>query len=197
MCIIQNVKPARREVEDMRMSQAEKDKSHARIVASASRLLRERGVGGASVSDVMKEAGLTHGGFYKHFANKDALAESALDSAFATFTATLDGDPSDAAAAFRVLYLSDGHVRNPGRGCPVPALGPDIGRGSKKLKAAFGRGVDRIVNALAESLHGSADARRAAAFQQFSMLVGAVVIARASDPQTADEVLSAVSAAVR
>ena len=64
----------------MRMSQAEKDKSHARIVASASRLLRERGIDGASVSDVMKDAGLTHGGFYKHFASKDELAETAFET---------------------------------------------------------------------------------------------------------------------
>ena len=180
----------------MRMSQAEKDKSHARIVTSASRLLRERGVDGTSVSDVMSEAGLTHGGFYKHFANKEALMESALDAAFATFSAKLDGNQPDAATAYRELYLSDGHVRNPGRGCPVAAVGQDVGRGSKQLKTAFGRGVDHIVDALAETMDGSAEARRAAAFQQFSMLVGAVVIARASDPQTAEEVLSAVSAAV-
>ena len=181
----------------MRMSQAEKDKSHARIVASASRLLRERGVDGTSVSDVMNEAGLTHGGFYKHFANKDALVESALDAAFASFTAMLAGNQPNAAAAYRELYLSDRHVRNPGRGCPVAAVGQDISRGSKPLKAAFGRGVDQTVGALAETMNGSPEARRAAAFQQFSMLVGAVVIARASDPHTADEVLSAVSAAVR
>jgi TetR/AcrR family transcriptional repressor of nem operon len=180
----------------MRNSQAEKDKSHVRIVASASRLMRERGVDGASIGDVMNDAGLTHGGFYKHFANKDALMESALGAAFATFTAMLDGTP-DAASAYRELYLSDRHVGNPGRGCPVATVGQDIGRmGSPQLTAAFGRGVDQIVDALAGAMDGSHEQRRAAAFQQFSMLVGAVVIARASDPHTADEVLSAVSAAV-
>ncbi|MHA7652217.1 TetR/AcrR family transcriptional regulator [Mycobacterium sp. ML4] len=180
----------------MRMSQAEKDKTHARIVTGASRLLRERGVDGASVSDIMKEAGLTHGGFYKHFDSKDALVESALDAAFATFAALLDGDQPDAAPAFRELYLSGKHIRNPGRGCPVATLGQDVARSSKQLKRAFGRGVAQIVDALAKDMNGTAEARRVAAFQQFSMLVGAVVIARASDPQTADEVLSAVSAAV-
>jgi len=181
----------------MRMSQAEKDKSHARIVASASRLMRERGLEGASISDVMNDAGLTHGGFYKHFPNKDALVKSALDAAFATFTTMLDGNGPDAASAYRELYLSDRHVGNPGRGCPVATVGQDIGRmGSPQLTAAFGRGVDQIVDALANTMEGPPDERRAAAFQQFSMLVGAVVIARASDPQTADEVLSAVSAAV-
>ncbi len=182
----------------MRMSQAEKDKSHARIVVSASRLLRERGVDGASVGDVMKDAGLTHGGFYKHFSSKDALVESAIEAAFAEFTRILqEGAPDDAAAAFRELYLSDTHVRNPGHGCPVASVGQDVSRSSTQLKAAFGRGVRHVVDALAESMTGSAKARTAAAYQQFSMLVGAVVIARASDPQTAKDVLSAVSAAVQ
>jgi TetR/AcrR family transcriptional repressor of nem operon len=180
----------------MRMSQAEKDKTHARIVASASRLLRERGVDGASVSDVMKEAGLTHGGFYKHFDSKDALMESALDAAFATFAALLNGDPPDVVPAFRDLYLSGKHIRNPGLGCPVASVGQDVARSSKQLKRSFGRGVGQIVEALAKGMDGTAEARRVAAFQQFSMLVGAVVVARASDPQTADEVLSAVSSAV-
>lgn len=180
----------------MRMSQAEKDKSHARIVSSASRLLRERGIDGASVSDVMNDAGMTHGGFYKHFANKDALVESALEAAFATFTSTLTAGSPDAAAAYRELYLSDKHIRNPGRGCPVAAIGQDVGRSSTQMKAAFGRGVDEMVDALAATMPGPAEGRRAAALAQFSMLVGAVVIARASDPRLAREVVTAVSAAV-
>ena len=179
----------------MRVSRAEKDKSHARIVESAARLLRERGVDGASVSDVMKDAGLTHGGFYKHFPNKDAMVASALDAAFATFIAMLDGGGADAANAYRQRYLSDGHVGNPGMGCPVAALGQDIARGSEELKTAFGRNVGRLADALADTMDGPAAARKAAAIQQLCMLVGAVVVARASDPQTAEEVLSAVASA--
>lgn len=179
----------------MRMSQAEKDKSHARIVASASRLLRERGVDGASVSDVMKDAGLTHGGFYKHFPNKDAMVASALDAAFATFIAMLDGAGPEGAKAYRDLYLSDTHVRNPGVGCPVAALGPEIARGSEELKAAFGRNVAHFADVLAATMDGPTPARKVAAIQELCMLVGAVVVARASDAQTADEVLAAVASA--
>ena len=182
----------------MRMSQAEKDRSHARIVVSASRLLRERGIDGASVGDVMKDAGMTHGGFYKHFASKDALVESALAEAFSGFIAMLDSDRPEASAdAFRELYLSEGHVDNPGLGCPVAALGQDIGRGSDHLKAAFTRGVDQLVDELADTMDGPAEARRTAALQQFSMLVGAVVIARAADPELAEEVRAAAASAVR
>ncbi len=180
----------------MRMSQAEKDKSHARIVASASRLLRERGIDGASVGEVMKDAGLTHGGFYKHFASKDALVETALQTAFATFTETLRTGGPGAVQAWRDVYLSDTHVHNPGNGCPVPALGMDVGRGTTQIKAAFSRGVEDTVNALAATMDGAPEERRTTALQQFSMLVGAVVIARASDPDLAAEVLAAASAAV-
>lgn len=179
----------------MRVSREEKDKSHARIVASAARLLRERGVDGASVGDVMKDAGLTHGGFYKHFPNKDAMVASAIDEAFATFIAMLDGTGPEAADAYRELYLSDRHVSNPGMGCPVAALGPDIARGSEELKAEFGRNVGRLADALSATMEGPAATRKATAIQQLCMLVGAVVVARASDPQTADEVLSAVASA--
>lgn len=181
----------------MRVSQAEKDKSHARIVASAARLLRERGIDGASVADVMKDAGLTHGGFYKHFANKDALVESAMEYAFAPYVAMLRSEETDAGENYRRLYLSPDHVGNPGQGCPVAALAQDIGRGSDELKNSLSQGVDQVVAALADTMPAdSPAARRQAALQQFSMLVGAVVIARATDDTIADEVLAAVSAAL-
>lgn len=176
----------------MRASQEEKDRSHARILASASRLFRERGLEGASVGDVMRDAGLTHGGFYKHFDSKQALAEGALEAAFADFARALEeGDPAEAYAAYRARYLSPEHRDNPCLGCPAATLGQDVGRGSERLRAAFGQGVRRIVGAMARAMRGSAEARRAAALREFSMLVGALVIARASDDDLAGEVLSA------
>ena len=179
----------------MRMSQADKEKSHARIVAAASRLMRERGLDGASVDDVMKAAGLTHGGFYKHFDSKEALIEAAIGAAFAGFAEPLErGEPRSAVAAYRDLYLSDGHKNHPGIGCPVAALGPDIGRAPERLKSAFGAGVRRIVAALGRARKGSAQERETAAFREAAMLVGAMVIARASDPATARAVLDACKA---
>src|ERR1700761_7367242 len=107
----------------MRVSQAEKEKSHARIVAGASRLLRERGLNGASVDEVMKAAGLTHGGFYKHFDSKGALIEAAIGAALDGFAEPLErGEPERAVAAYRALYLSEGHKNHPGIGCPVASL---------------------------------------------------------------------------
>lgn len=180
----------------MRMSQDEKDRSHARIVASAAKLARERGVEGASVNDVMKDAGLTHGGFYKHFESKDALLAAALDRAFADIAAMLDAQISDGGAAaggaaFQAYYLSDGHVANPAIGCPIAALGGDVARGAAALKAHFGAGVRRIVDLLARGKSGADQARRIRATRDLAMMAGAVMIARASDPGTAREVLEA------
>ncbi len=173
----------------MRMSQADKDRTHARILGHAAGLLRERGLKGTSVADVMSEAGLTHGGFYKHFDSKDALIESALDAAFTDIVAMVER--TDTLAAYQARYLSPVHVENPGRGCPVAALGQEVARESDALKATFGRGVQRIVAAVALRLRGSPTARRKAAIRQMCTLVGAVVVARASDPQTVAEVLAA------
>jgi TetR/AcrR family transcriptional repressor of nem operon len=183
----------------MRVSQAEKEKSRSRIIESAARLLRERGVDGASVADVMSDAGLTHGGFYRHFDTKDSLIRAALDSAFDQIVArlnttdrpsgseTLSGD----LATFEALYLSDAHVAAPGRGCPVAALAGDVGRTGDTVRETFAQGVRRIVSGMANQLSGSRAQRRARAYRQLAMMAGAVVIARASDAETAAEVLAA------
>jgi TetR/AcrR family transcriptional repressor of nem operon len=174
------------------MSQEDKELSHARIVASASRLVREKGLEGASVAEVMKDAGMTHGGFYKHFDNKDELIAAALGAAFSEFSAALEtGDPRTAFAAYRRRYLSREHMSNPGLGCPAAALGAEVARESKHLKAAFGDGARRLVNAVARGLKGSPAARRKAAFREISMLVGAIIVARASDSELAAEILAA------
>ena len=180
----------------MRMSQEEKDRSHARIIASAAKLARQRGVDGASVNDVMKDAGLTHGGFYKHFESKDALLAAALKSAFDDIVDMLGPDLQEGKAnprltEFQDFYLSDGHVASPSIGCPVAALSGDIARGTIALRARFGEGVRRIITLLARGGAGSERARRMRATRQLAMMAGAVMIARASDPDMAREVLAA------
>lgn len=176
----------------MRVSQDEKAKSYERIVEHASRRLRERGLEGTSVSDVMNDAGMTHGGFYKHFKSKEALVARALDDAFSEIIAELGrGDPHQAFAAYKKIYLRHGHIAERAKGCPVPALGSEIARGSAALRAVFGAGVRRLINSISRAKDGSTKARNDAALREFSMMVGAIVIARASDPQLAEDVLAA------
>ena len=180
----------------MRASQADKAKSRERIVASAARLMRERGLDGASVNDVMRDAGLTHGGFYRHFPDKDGLAAAAITAAFDAFIeAPHDILGAKGAKTFTDVYLSELHVDNPSHGCPIPALAADVARASAPLKAAFGDGISRIAARLAAERPGE-DADTAA-LQHLAMLVGAVLIARASDAKTAARVLAAVRDAPR
>ncbi len=180
----------------MRVSQAEKDRSHARIVHSGARLLREKGLEKTSVGDVMKAAGLTHGGFYRHFDDKDALVQAVIQAAFEQFTDPLETamgaeTPVAAARAFETLYLSDVHVENPGGGCPIAALSGEVARTPLSLKARFGAGVRRMIGVLARAESGAGADRESTATRRLAMMAGAVMIARASDPDTARRVLQA------
>jgi TetR/AcrR family transcriptional repressor of nem operon len=178
----------------MRVSNEEKEKSRARILAAAGRLFRERGVEGASVSDIMREAEMTHGGFYRHFADKEALLAAALTEAFANFALPLLAASETAAATaadtFRARYLSETHRAHPGQGCPAAALGPDIARTDPAVRAAFSEGVDRVVAGLARA-NGAGAAARSAALRDLATMVGAIVLARASNDDLAAEILDA------
>ncbi len=180
----------------MRASQEEKERSHERIIASAAKLFRRNGIEGASVGDVMRDAGLTHGGFYKHFDSKESLLVAALDRAFDETLAWLgpkqpDEKPVATAGNFREVYLSDQHVASPSIGCPIAALGIEVARGRLQLKARFGMGVRRVIALLARGSTGSQRLREARATRQIAMMAGAVMIARASDPDTARDVMEA------
>ena len=180
----------------MRVTQQDMESGHRRIVEGASRLMRERGIRETSVADAMQEAGMTHGGFYRHFETKDALVAEALRSAFDEFAIPLElrqqAEPAETVAAeYKSLYLSEPHVQNPGQGCPMPALGSELSRQPEQVRQAFAAGLGRVITALAECQAGPPALRRAAAAREVAMLVGAVLLARASDPAMAAEVLAA------
>jgi len=180
----------------MRVTQQEMEASHGRIVEGAARLLRERGVRSTSVADAMNEAGMTHGGFYRHFKTKDDLVIEALRRSFNDFAQPLElrqqiESPQAVAAEYKALYLSEGHVENPGFGCPMPALGAEVGRESDAVKAEFTAGMRRVISALAAAEDGTPEQREAAALRQLAMLVGAVVLARGADAVTGRQVLDA------
>jgi len=180
----------------MRVSQAEKEKSHQRILDSAARLIRERGIEGAGVADVMKDAGMTPGGFYRHFSSKDDLVGAALEAAFAQSLDRLveADDPAHAAEAvaeFERFYLSATHVDNPGYGCPIPALAGELER-SATLKTPMTSGVEAMIDRLAAGLTGPPAERRSEAAAHIAMIAGAVMIARASEPAVGQFVLDAV-----
>lgn len=181
----------------MRVSRAEMNLSHERIVKGAARLFRERGVENTSVADVMEAAGLTHGGFYRHFEAKDALVSAAIKSAFQQVIEMIDARLGDKESEvvltkYRSHYLSEGHLSHPGAACPVATMAGEMARASPDLKSEFGDGVQQMIEVLARYHDGRGSKQRhAEATREFALLVGAAVIARACDAETAKEVLSA------
>ncbi|HWA90505.1 MAG TPA: TetR/AcrR family transcriptional regulator [Rhizomicrobium sp.] len=189
----------------MRYSDSHKDETHKRLLAIAGRALRAKGPDGVAVADVMKEAGLTHGGFYAHFKNKDAMLAEALSGVFdharVKFLAATDGMPPRAAlAAYIDFYVSPRHRDNPSSGCPVTALNSDLPRQSKALRSAFDAGVKAMVLGLARrigdaGIEGDADALAASVL---SAMAGAVAISRAvSDKVLSDQMLATARESIK
>lgn len=171
---------------------ARRERSHAKIVDEAARLLRERGADGLSVDDLMRAAGLTRGGFYAHFRDKRALVATALDHAFAQQRARLFGndDACGPELLSRVLhrYLSREHLEEPGLGCPAPALATEVRRAAPIIRAVFTRNMARVVEIFIE--RGGLPKEQALVV--CALAVGAVTIGRAvDDPRFADAILSA------
>jgi TetR/AcrR family transcriptional regulator, transcriptional repressor for nem operon len=116
-----------------------KRNTRERIVAAAAAAFRQQGIDQVSVADIMKRAGLTHGGFYAHFTSKDDLLIEALAHASTQVTTMLESPPADPASADRLLpaamtYLSSFHLAHPEQGCPVAVLGPELIRTSQKFR---------------------------------------------------------------
>jgi TetR/AcrR family transcriptional regulator, transcriptional repressor for nem operon len=184
----------------MRQSREEKARTHERIVEIASQRIREAGIEGPAVAEIMQAAGLTHGGFYKHFGSRDDLVAEAADRAFAdgerSFHEVTAGAP-DPLAAFVDWYVSADHRDDPAAGCPVVALGDDVRRCDDRVRAAYRRQVERYLAELERLLGGGEDARRRATVA-LSTLVGSIMLARAVDhEELSDEILRDVRAALR
>ncbi len=171
----------------MRVSREAAAESKSRIVRTASRLLRERGVDAPSIAEIMQEAGLTHGGFYKHFGSKNDLVRAAIRLAFDDTVERFDRRAAEngrtaAVAAYVAEYLSRGHVAEPGLGCPVAALGADAGRHNDWLGDEFAAGVEKLIERTSKAgadSHRDKRRARSGAIQMLTQLVGAVVVARA------------------
>jgi len=176
------------------------------VVASTSRLLRERGEAGVRVQDAMASAGLTHGGFYKHFGSKDDLVGEAAGAAFGDVlgvVARVADDATDPADAWRRLaaeYLSAEHRADAGGGCANAALAVDSARADpdSSLRSAVTDGVHRTVSALTR-LRGGDEAgqrEREESVRALAVLVGSMVLARATAGDPLSDELLAVGRAV-
>src|ERR1700709_1435190 len=141
----------------MDQPQTKKAATHARIVDAAARAIRSRGYAGVGVADVMKDAGLTHGGFYAHFDSREALVIEAFSYAMDRSTERWrklaeDTPPERRLAIIADTYLTPTHREDPAHGCAVPALGAEIARESPKTRKAFAARVEQMIDMLADQI---------------------------------------------
>ncbi|HTU96815.1 MAG TPA: TetR/AcrR family transcriptional regulator [Solirubrobacteraceae bacterium] len=177
-----------------RRSSQDKARTHEQIVDIAAQRIRQEGTAGPGVAEIMQAAGLTHGGFYKHFDSRDELIAEAVDRTFAesqeATAAVIDG-AENPLTAFVNWYVSPEHRDDPGSGCGVVALGADAARSEPRVRAAYTEQVKRYLARLEQLLGDDAEAAVA-----LCTLVGAVLVSRAvDDPGLSDAILADVRAA--
>jgi TetR/AcrR family transcriptional regulator, transcriptional repressor for nem operon len=187
----------------MRYSREHKLETHARIVKRASVRLREKGAHGIGVADLMKDAGLTHGGFYAHFDSREALVieafAHAMDRSSERWRKLAEQTPPDQRmAAIVESYLTPAHRDDPGHGCAIPTLAAEIARESSKTRKAFAAKLEQMIDTLAAQIPDiSRKAARKQATAVIATMIGTLVMARvAGNGDVSEEILNAGREAV-
>jgi TetR/AcrR family transcriptional regulator, transcriptional repressor for nem operon len=170
-----------------RIAPRAKEVTHERIIEAAARAIRRSGYDGTSVADIMNEAGRTHGGFYAHFASREAMLAEAADRAGAEAVAVLARVAATAPAEqalHRLLhaYLSEEHVKSMDVGCPVAALGSEMPRQAPEVRRAATRRIKEMIDVVArQSSDWGQPGAHEHALVTVATMVGALVLARAVD----------------
>ena len=182
----------------MRYTPEHKNETRERIVSAASRHFRRRGGKGVAIADLMSNLDLTHGGFYRHFNNKEQLMVEAVAKGFedvrANFLAAVkEAPPADQLKAFIEQYLSLDHCANPADGCPIAALASEVARYPRTLRVKMGRAVQEHIETLARFMPGATEEERERnCFVLVSGMSGALTVARTTaDPELRKTILQA------
>lgn len=182
----------------MKVSKEQAAQNRERVVETAAKLFREHGYNGIGVADLMKAAGLTHGGFYAKFSSKEALlaeaAAKAIEVSMEDWDRVVAKQPGDPLRAVTEAYLSPLHRDQIGRGCAIAALGPELSRLSDDVRDAVTDGVSKQIDKLAPMMpQADPQAQRQSALAAYAAMVGALVLARAvSDEKLSTEMMEAV-----
>ncbi|CAM5321295.1 MULTISPECIES: TetR/AcrR family transcriptional regulator [Streptomyces] len=191
-----------------RITKEDKARNRQNILEAAGRMFRSQGIDAVGIAELMKEAGLTHGGFYNHFASKNDLVVEVYGASFAASLGSLartieDGPDQDSPPLKRVVagYLSTAHRDAPDGGCPSASLVTDAGRHSEAVQSAYAEGVEGYLRGFAAEFLREAEEKgdeldpgeaRHRAIRLLSEMVGALMLARAVrhvEPELSDEIL--------
>ena len=186
----------------MANSRVEKARNHERILELGAARFREVGIEGVGVADLMKEAGLTHGGFYRHFGSRDDMVAEVVERAMASGRKALDpmtqskGERHDVLARLIDFYLSAAHRDSLPTSCPVTALARDVARSNDRARSAYTQSVATFLEVFTRLAVGDRPkVRRAKAVGALSTLVGALSLARAvNDEDLSTEILKSAAA---
>jgi TetR/AcrR family transcriptional repressor of nem operon len=183
----------------MRYESDHKERTHRRIVESASRQFRNEGLNGPGVATLMKASGLTHGGFYKHFTSKDELFAEAIEDSVREIGAKLTDWARQAprGECWKEIvkkYLSIEHCEHPGMGCPIAALAPDIARTRPAIRRKIRSSMERYKKRLLEFMPGANSSEKERNFALiFTAMVGAMAVVRTmSDREEKEQLLRLV-----
>ena len=180
----------------MRVTRERAAANREKILDLAGMLFRERGFDGIGIADIMKRAGLTHGGFYGHFGSKEDLAAEITARVLGGegWPERMTGIANPSLADVVRKYLTPRHRDDAGHGCLFAALGSDVVRQPRAVRRAFSDGLRLRIKALQELLSGRTAARRQRAIATMAGLVGALILARAvDDPTLSKEILDAAA----
>jgi len=172
-----------------------KEATHERIVEVAARAIRRSGYNGTGVADIMKEAGLTHGGFYAHFASREAMLAEAADRAGAESAAVAEKvassvPPEQALKAMMHAYLSKEHLASAETGCPVAALGSEMPRQAAEVRHVATRRIKEMIDLVArQSPDWGQPGAHEHALVTVAAMVGTLLLARAVDDPKLSEAL--------
>lgn len=187
----------------MKVSREQAARNRERIIATAAKLFRERGFEGIGVAELMKSASLTHGGFYGHFSSKEELIAQAsglaLMDSLAKWSKRADRAPDDPLSGIADSYLARSHRDNPGTGCLLAALGPDISRQGPAVRHVVTDYLRSAFDFLEKLIPGRTKAaKRRKAINTYATLVGTMILARAVDDDALSrEILDAGLASVK
>ncbi|SMO70035.1 TetR/AcrR family transcriptional regulator [Ruegeria faecimaris] len=181
-----------------RMSEAEKQRSHNRILDAAAQLFRERGVEATSVADVMKAAGMTHGGFYRHFESKEDLIATAFWHAVDDVVSDMEREETSEGRkkerqGYIAKYLSQAHAQDSRNGCPLAAMGTELARTTGAPHQVGAQALDRM----AALLQDTSETRSGQGLAAMALLMGTITLARLTESEEeADRALEAGRTAI-
>lgn len=170
-----------------------KEATHERIVEAGARAIRRCGYDGIGIADIMKQAGLTHGGFYAHFVSREAmlaeLADRAGADAIATFLCIAAAAPAEQSLkALLRAYLSKEHMKNPEIGCPIAALGSEMPRQAPAVRRVITRRIKEMIDVVSrQSSDWGQPGAHEHALATTATMIGALVLARAVDEESLSE----------